>query len=96
MRGAGLPERQSPHGQRVSIWDGSTGSQIQGQVYWGMSPVEFYESGAAHFQFQDWAVTERVQTSYNGGVEGTYSSLPDGDGYSASGTDNDAELPPIV
>ena len=50
------------NGQRVSIWDGSTGSQIQGQAYWGMSPVEFYESGAAHFQFQDWEGTERVQT----------------------------------
>ena len=55
-----------------------------------MSPVEFYEAGAAHFQFQDWAGTERVQTSYNGGVEGSYSSLPYGDGYSASGTDDDA------
>ena len=78
------------NGQRVSIWDGNTGSQIQGQVYWGTQPLEFYENGAAHFQFQDWEGTERVQTSYNGAVEGMYSSLPFGDDYSASGTDDDA------
>lgn len=29
-------------------------------------------------------------TTYNGGVEGTYSSLPFGDGYAVSGADNDA------
>jgi RHS repeat-associated protein len=78
------------NGQRVSIWDGTTGSQIQGQAYWGTMPVEFYENGTAHFQFQDWQGTERVQTSYNGAVEGTYNSLPYGDGYSASGADDDA------
>ncbi len=53
-------------------------------------PLEFYKNGAAHFEIQDWEGTERVQTSYNGAVEGTYRSLPYGDGYSASGTDDDA------
>ena len=52
--------------------------------------AKFYKNGAAHFEIQDWEGTERVQTSYNGAVEGTYRSLPYGDGYSASGTDDDA------
>ena len=78
------------NGQRVSIWDANTGSQVQGQVYWGTRPLEFRANNAAHFQIQDWEGTERMQTSYNGAVEGTYSSLPYGDGYSASGTDDDA------
>ena len=40
--------------------------------------------------FQDWEGTERVQASYNGAEERTYASLPYGDGYSVSGTDDDA------
>lgn len=57
----------------------------------GVVKACFYSpSTGTHFQFQDWEGTERVQTSYNGGVESTYSSLPYGDGYSASGTDDDA------
>jgi RHS repeat-associated protein len=34
--------------------------------------------------------TERVRTTYNGAVEGTYTSLPYGDNSAASGTDTDA------
>jgi len=79
------------NGQRVSIWNPSTGLQTQGQAYWGAQPVEFYQPGVgAHFQHQDWEGTERVQTSYTGAVESTYTSLPFGDGYSASGGDIDA------
>ena len=52
-------------------------------------PVEFYASAVAHFQHQDWLGTERLRTTYNGGVEGTFSSLPFGDGYSVSGADDD-------
>ncbi|MBS1799668.1 MAG: hypothetical protein JSS95_07575 [Acidobacteria bacterium] len=77
-------------GQRVSVWDGSTRSEISGQYYWGSSPVAFYQGGAIHFQHQDWLGTERVRTDSTGAVEGTYQSLPFGDGFSASGTDNDA------
>jgi RHS repeat-associated protein len=77
-------------GQRVSIWDGNTHAQLQGQYYWGNRPVAYYSGGAVHFQHQDWLGTERIRTSYNGSVEGTYVSLPFGDGYSPSGPDNDA------
>jgi RHS repeat-associated protein len=76
-------------GQRVSSWN-PAGWQVQGQTYWGGTPVEFYQGGYAHFQHQDWMGTERARTSYAGSSEGTYTSLPFGDAYSASGTDNDA------
>ena len=53
-------------------------------------PLEFYSGGSAQYQHQDWLGTERVRTTYNGGVEGTFSSLPFGDGYTSTGADNDA------
>lgn len=34
--------------------------------------------------------TERLRTSYNGTVEGSYTSLPFGDGSTTTGADNDA------
>jgi len=46
---------------------------------------------SAHFQHQDWMGTERARTTYNGAVEGTFTSLPFGDGLTTtSGTDKDA------
>jgi YD repeat-containing protein len=79
-------------GQRVSEWNGTTRAQLQGKYYWGENPVAFYTntSGAVHFEHQDWMGTERLRTTYNGGVEGTFTSLPFGDGLTtASGTDLD-------
>jgi RHS repeat-associated protein len=78
------------NGQRVSVWNGSTKTQLRGQYYLGAKPVGFYlAGGAAQFQHQDWLGTERMRTTYNGTVEGSFTSLPFGDGYSASGTDSD-------
>jgi RHS repeat-associated protein len=54
--------------------------------------VAFYTTGtgaATHSQHQDWLGTERLRTTYNGGVEGSYISLPWGDGYTATGSDLD-------
>lgn len=76
--------------QRASIWDAATGNQVQGQAYWGSVPIEFYEAGVAHFQHQDWLGTERMRTTHTGSVEGQFTSLPFGDGYTFSGADNDA------
>jgi RHS repeat-associated protein len=76
-------------GQRVSVWDSNTHAQAHGQYYWSTSPIAYYDSSLLHFQHQDWMGTERLQTSYNGGVEGTYASLPWGDAYGATGSDND-------
>jgi hypothetical protein len=80
----------NPAGQRVSTWNGTTGAQIQGQYYWGSKPVAFYAGGQTHFQHQDWEGTERLRTTYNGGVEGSFTSLPFGDGLTTTGADNDA------
>jgi RHS repeat-associated protein len=77
-------------GQRVSIWNGSTQAQLQGQYYWGSKPVGFYSGGSAHFQHQNWLGTERVRTSYSGGVEGVYGNLPFGDFQTTSGSNTDA------
>jgi RHS repeat-associated protein len=79
------------NGQRVSTWSGAQGSQIEGQYYWGSSPVAFYESSATHFQHQDWVGTERIRTTYSGSLEGTFTSLPFGDDQTTvSGSDLDA------
>ena len=64
---------------------------MQGQYYWGGKPVGYYEAGVTHFQHQDWQGTERARTTYTGAVEGTFTSLPFGDGLdTATGIDTDA------
>jgi len=85
-------------GQRVSEWNGTTRAQLKGKYYWGGKPVAYYTTASdtnaavgAHFEHQDWLGTERLRTTYNGGVEGSYISLPFGDGFSTlAGTDADA------
>ena len=63
---------------------------IAGTGVWGSSPVEYYSNSVAHFQHQDSLGTERLRTTYNGGVEGTFTSLPFGDGLATtSGNDYD-------
>ncbi len=76
-------------GQRVSTWKPGF-YQLAGQSYWGATPVEFYAASVANYQHQDWLGTERLRTTYNGTVEGSYQSLPFGDGQTSSGEDYDA------
>jgi len=64
--------------------------QIKGKYYWGSQPVAYYSGGATHFEHQDWLGTERLRTTYNASVEGTFTSLPWGDGQVTSGSDGDA------
>jgi len=71
------------------VYYATGGYQIQGQVYWGSTRVEFYNNGYGHFQYQDWIGTERMATNNIGQVEGTYNSLPFGDGFNVNGTDDD-------
>ncbi len=75
-------------GQRVASFDGS-GNPLTNQVYWGSTPVAYYQGGQIHYQHQDWLGTERMRTNSSGGVEGTYQSLPFGDAFTVSGSDND-------
>ena len=77
------------NGKRASYYDVDHGWEIQGQTYWGTTPVEFYEDGYAQFQHQDWLGTERMRTNNAGAIDGKFSSLPFGDGYSVTGNDND-------
>ncbi len=85
---------QNANGQRVSEWNAVGHAQLKGHYYWGGKPVAYYD-GATHFQHQDWLGTERMRTSYSytgsSSIEGTYTSLPWGDGQSSiQGTDADA------
>ncbi|MGD0733375.1 MAG: RHS repeat-associated core domain-containing protein [Terracidiphilus sp.] len=80
-------------GRRVSEWNGSTHTELNGRYYWRGKPIAFYTtaSSAVQFEHQDWLGTERMRTTYNGGVEGTFTSLPFGDAQTtASGTDLDS------
>jgi RHS repeat-associated protein len=77
-------------GQRVSEWNGTTHVQQKGKYYWGANPVAYYAGNATHFEHQDWLGTERARTTYNASVEGSFTSLPFGDGYTPSGADGDA------
>jgi hypothetical protein len=74
-------------GQRVSEWNGTL--QLEGKYYWGGKPVAYHAGGAAHFEHQDWLGTERMRTTYNGAVEGTFTSLPFGDGKTSRPTHRD-------
>jgi RHS repeat-associated protein len=79
-------------GQRVSewTWNGTTYAQTKGKYYWGAEPVAYYASGATHFEHQDWLGTERMRTTYNGGVENSYTSLPFGDAQTPTTNGTDA------
>ena len=78
------------NGQRVSEWNASTHGELKGHYYWGSKPVAYYDYIGTHFQHQDWLGTERMRTSSNGSVEGTYTSFPWGDSEVPTGTDTDA------
>jgi RHS repeat-associated protein len=84
------------NGQRVSEWNAAVSYQLlKTHYYWGGKPVAFYtfdsnRVATVHYQHQDWLGTERTRTSSNGAVEGTYTSLPWGDGQSSTGSDQDA------
>jgi RHS repeat-associated protein len=77
-------------GQHTSVYDVTHGWELAAHAYWGQAPLSFYFAGTTHFEHQDMTGTERARTDVNGNVTGTYHSLPFGDGYLASGTDNDA------
>ncbi len=67
------------------------GAQYRGQYFWGGKRVGFYMSGQTYFQNQDWVGTERMRTTCNGGVAGSFTSLPFGDAQTTTaGHDYDA------
>ena len=68
------------NGQRVSVWDINSGTQKQGETYWGAEPVEYNYANQANYFHEDWQGTGRVYTAYNGNTVLTVNSLPFGDG----------------
>jgi RHS repeat-associated protein len=77
-------------GQHVSGWDMSTGGWSVGWVHWGNRQVAIYKNSVTYFDQPDWEDTERMRTKYDGSVDGTFASLPFGDGYTVtSGEDID-------
>lgn len=79
------------NGQRVTTWN-SAGALTNAQYYANGKPYAFWSSSDSniHFEHQDWVGSERVRTTSNGTVEGTYGNLPFGE--SASSTGNDLAL----
>ena len=79
----------NPGGQLASTWNSSTSQNISGMYYWGGTEVGSYYDNETHFEHKDWVDTTRMTTSYNGGTESTFDSLPFGDGYTDHGTSFD-------
>ena len=96
-----MPIRRWRHGGLWSQWNLSITNHLPtvrpapntvfGDPDPGVAKACFYlvSAGSTHFQHLDGQSTERAVTSYNGSVEGWFTSLPFGDGYSASGSDSD-------
>lgn len=80
-----------PFGRHTSAHDVVHGWTWADWIYSGDSNtgVAVDTDSQTNFDHQDWEGTERAMTLYNGTVEGTYNSLPFGDGYSVSGSDID-------
>jgi RHS repeat-associated protein len=78
-------------GQRVSIWNtASPNGQLQEEYYVGNKRVAYFANNMLHFQHQDGTGTERMRTTFNGAVEGSFTSLPFGDAFgTVSGIDGD-------
>jgi len=83
-----------PMGRRVSTWLSPNNFGSEGRIYWGGRQLAYRSiDGTTYFDHQDMLGTERMRTTYSGTVGSTYTSLPWGDGYTAtvntSGADQD-------
>ena len=78
-------------GQRLSIWNtASPAGELQEEYYVGSQRVAYFANNMLHFQHQDWTGTERMRTTFNGAVEGTFTSMSFGDAFATvSGSDGD-------
>ncbi len=77
------------NGRRQTAWNNNSTALDSVQYYAGSKPIAYWSStdGNIHFEHGDWLGTERVRTTANASVEGSYVSLPFGDGAASSGTD---------
>jgi RHS repeat-associated protein len=78
-------------GQRLSIWNtASPAGELQEEYYVGNQRVAYFANNMLHFQHQDWTGTERMRTTFNGAVEGTFTSMSFGDAFgTVTGSDGD-------
>jgi RHS repeat-associated protein len=83
-----------PMGRRVSTWLSPNNFGSEGRIYWDGRQIGYRSiDGTTYFDHQDMLGTERMRTTYSGTEGSTYTSLPWGDGYTAtvntSGADQD-------
>jgi RHS repeat-associated protein len=76
-------------GRRVSNWAASSHGFVESNAYTDSAPVAFRIAGQTQFEHQNWLGTERVRTTYNGGVAISIASLPWADGHTPSGDNGD-------
>jgi RHS repeat-associated protein len=81
-------------GRRISTWVASNNFGDEGRIYWDGRQIAYRSiDGTTYFDHQDTLGTERMRTTYAGTVGSSYTSLPWGDGYTAtvnnSGGDQD-------
>jgi RHS repeat-associated protein len=76
-------------GRRVATWDANANAGIQGQIWWGRTPIAYRDSdGTTYFQQGDWLGTQRLLTNYAGSVVSNYTSRPWGEAYATTGKDD--------
>jgi RHS repeat-associated protein len=69
-------------GRRISKWQTSNNSGIEGRIYWGATQVAFRAiNGQTFFEHQSYLGTERLRTNYQGSTAATEFSLAYGDDF---------------
>jgi RHS repeat-associated protein len=76
-------------GRRVSNWAAASHGFVESNAYTDSAPIAFRIGGQTEFEHQNWLGTERVRTTYNGGVAISIASLPWADGHTPSGDNGD-------
>jgi RHS repeat-associated protein len=76
-------------GRRVSNWAAASRGFVESNAYTDSSPVALRIVGQTQFEHQNWLGTERVRTTYNGGVAISIASLPWADDHTPSGDNGD-------
>jgi len=89
--GAFLRYEYNADGQLTDIWNGEEQYEHTSRYYANGRNFAYWNVGTLHFQHADYLGTVRVRTNDVGAVEGDYYSLPFGDGYSHTGTDDNAQ-----
>jgi RHS repeat-associated protein len=72
-------------GRRISSWLSPNNTGTEGRIYWGRQQFAYRSSdGTTYFDHQDTLGTERMRTDFGAGSGASFTSLPWGDGYTAT------------